>query len=183
MKIFLSFTELGSATADVLFDECGIELQDNLLGTAADGANVIMVANNSLSSRLKEMVHGLFIVKCICHSFHLCASKARQKLHSFVEQLTHNIYSYFSYSPKRISTLGEVQECVGTEPHKTRWLSFLPVVKRMLEQYQALILFFQDGSLSEGIPAAQYILTALRDPTYKLLSSVFKCLFCHTSKI
>ncbi|KAJ8890429.1 hypothetical protein PR048_009938 [Dryococelus australis] len=147
-------------TVDSDFKEGGIELQDNLLGMAGDGANVIVGANNSLYSRLKEVVHQLFIMKCICHSFHLCASKASQKLPSFIEQLTCDIYSYVSCSLKRISTLREFQEFVGTEPHKilhpaqTRWLSFFPVVKRVIKQYQALILFFHNGSLSEGIPAA-----------------------------
>ncbi|KAJ8882354.1 hypothetical protein PR048_014156 [Dryococelus australis] len=51
---FFSLTELGSATADVLFDdEGGIELKDNLLGMAGDGANLIMGANNPLSCRLE----------------------------------------------------------------------------------------------------------------------------------
>ncbi|XP_063236058.1 general transcription factor II-I repeat domain-containing protein 2A-like [Bacillus rossius redtenbacheri] len=178
---FFSLTDLGSATSEVLFDmviqsfqEAGIELKDNLVGMAGDGANVIMGGNNSLSSRPKEMIHGIFIMKCICHSFHLCASKACQKLPDFVEQLTRDIYNYFHCSSKRFAALREFQEFVGTEPHKllhpaqTRWLSLLPVVKRILEQYQALILFFQDVALSEQIPAAQNILTLLRNPICKL---------------
>ncbi|KAJ8878727.1 hypothetical protein PR048_019313 [Dryococelus australis] len=170
LEDFFSLTELVSATADVLFDvvqksfqEGGIELQDNLLGMAGDGVNVIMGANNSLSSCLKEVVHGLFIMKYICHSFHVCASKASQKLPNFIEQLTLT----------SVAVLKEYQHYMNSKIHKilhpaqTRWLSFPPVVKRMLKQYQSLILFYQDGSLSEGFPAAQYILTTLRDPTYK----------------
>ncbi|KAJ8891374.1 hypothetical protein PR048_010890 [Dryococelus australis] len=149
-------TELGSTTADVLFDsvqksfqEGGIELHGNLLGMAGDGANVIMGANNSLSSHLKEV------------------------LPSSIQQLTRDTVT-------SVAVLREFQEFVGTEPHKilhpaqTRWLSFLPVVKRLLEQFYAHILFFQDGSLPEGIPAAQYILTTLRDPTYKLYLEVLE---------
>ncbi|CAH1997278.1 unnamed protein product [Acanthoscelides obtectus] len=60
-------------------------------------------ANNSLASRLKEKCPNVFLMKCICHSFHLCASYACEKLPNDVQQLARDVYNLFSNSPK-IST-------------------------------------------------------------------------------
>lgn len=52
-------------------------------------------------------------------------------------------------------------------PAQTRWLSLESVVIRLLEQYDALILFFTDAVATERILAAETILTRLKDPLTK----------------
>ena len=145
-----------------------------MIGFASDGANAMMGAHNSLSSRLVTDIPNLFIMKCICHSFHLCASYACMSLPRAVEQLTRDVYNYFMSSPKRLSELKEFQDFVKVKPHKllhpsqTRWLSLQAVVCRVLEQYDALILYFTDAAFSERIMATEKILHYLKDPTNKL---------------
>lgn len=83
------------------------------------------------------------------------------------------MYNYFSNSPKRIDQYKEFQEFANVSPHKilhpsqTRWLSLESVVKRLISQYAALILFFTDQSY-EGIMQAGIILEKLQNPSVKL---------------
>jgi hypothetical protein len=102
---FFDLIQLQDATANSLYQiivdkfvENRIPYKDNLIGFASDGANVMMEAHHSVMSLLKNDVPSLFIMKCICH---LCASYACQKLPRFVEDVTLDIYNYFSSSPKR----------------------------------------------------------------------------------
>lgn len=156
------------------FTDNEIPYKENMVGFGSDGANVMLGAQNSLSSHLKNDVNGLFIMKCICHSFALCASNACLKLPRAVEDLARDVYSYFNCSPKRMGTLEEFQAFVRVKPHKmlhpsqTRWLSLHMVVARLLEQYEALKLYFTDAVLSERIIACETILQRLKDPTTKL---------------
>lgn len=156
------------------FTENDTQYKENMIGFGSDGANVMLGAHNSLSSLLKRDIRGLFIMKCICHSFALCASKACLKLPRFVEDLARDVYSYFSCSPKRMGSLEQFQTFVKVKPHKllhpsqTRWLSLHMVVSRLLEQYDALKLYFTDAVLSERLLACENILQRLNDPTTKL---------------
>lgn len=60
------------------------------------------------------------------------------------------------------------------KPHKilqlsqTRWLSLLAVVKRVLEQYDALKLYFTSAALEDENEKAQTILNLMNDPLPKL---------------
>lgn len=157
-----------------LFNSNNIPYKNNLIGFAADGANVMMGKQNSLMTRLKNDVPHLCVVKCICHSFHLCASYASQKIPRFVEDITRDIHNYFNSSPKRTSELQEFQNFCNVKKHKilhpsqTRWLSVQSVVSRILEQYGALKLYFIDAVSQGDVLAAEQILNRLRDPTTKL---------------
>lgn len=178
---FLGLIPVTDASAHSLYNsvinffiEHRIPYKENMVGFGSDGANVMLGAHNSLASRLKNDVSGLFVMKCICHSFALCASQACLKLPRFVEDLARDVYSYFSCSPKRMGSLEEFQAFVKVKPHKllhpsqTRWLSLHMVVSRLLEQYDALKLYFVDAVLSEKLLACEDILKKLNDPTTKL---------------
>lgn len=52
-------------------------------------------------------------------------------------------------------------------PAQTRWLSLESVVVRILEQYNALILFFTDAVTTERTVAAKTIFTRLEEPLTK----------------
>lgn len=70
-----------------------IPYKQNMVGFGSDGSNVMLGApHNSLASRLKNDVSGLFVMKCICHSFALCASQSCLKLPTFVEDLARDVY-------------------------------------------------------------------------------------------
>ena len=81
----------------------------NCIGFAADGASVIMGKNHSVSTKLKEDIPLLFILKCICHSFALVTSTASMKIPNDVELLIRLVYFYMHYSFKILSEFREFQ--------------------------------------------------------------------------
>lgn len=83
------------------FNKYKIPYKQNLIGFASDGANVMFGKHNSVMALLKKDIPGLYVMKCICHSFHLCASYACHKLPIHLEDLARNIHNYFNSSPKR----------------------------------------------------------------------------------
>lgn len=78
----------------------------------------MMGVRHSLSVLLKNDVPDLFIMKCVCHSFALCASYACEKLPSEIEQTARDIYTFLKYSFKRQSDLVEFQNFLEIKPHK-----------------------------------------------------------------
>ena len=92
--------------------------KSNMLGFAADTTNVMFGEHNSIASRLREENPHIFLMKCICHSAHLCASHACEKLPRNVEELLRDIYNYFAHSAKRQSQYAVVQHFIDIEPHK-----------------------------------------------------------------
>lgn len=151
-----------------------IPYKSNLIGFAADGANVMMGRNNSVAALFSKDIKDLFIMKCICHSFHLCASYACEKLPRSLENLVRDIYNYFANSPKRTAEFKEFQTFCNVKMHKilhpcqTRWLSVHAAIKRVLEQYIALKLFFVDAVTNNDVNVCQKILDDLFDPTTQL---------------
>ncbi|XP_063230874.1 uncharacterized protein LOC134535624 [Bacillus rossius redtenbacheri] len=183
---FFGLIPVQDASAESLYrhitnalNDAGIAYKDNMVGLACDGANVMTGKHNSLSTRLIQDIPNLFVMKCVqgstvCHSFHLCASYACMKLPRAVEDLARDVYNYFQSSPKRISSFVEFQVFVNIKPHKmlhpaqTRWLSLQAVVVRLLEQYEALKLFFTNAVITDRLQAAETILNMLNDPVQKL---------------
>ncbi|XP_037789945.1 uncharacterized protein LOC119585345 [Penaeus monodon] len=113
------------------------------------------------------MTHLPQLIKSVCSDSEIYCMQA-------VEQLARDVYNYFMSSPKRLSEVKEFQDFVKVKPHKllhpsqTCWLSLQAVVCRVLEQYDALILYFTDAALSERIVAAEEILHCLKGPSNKL---------------
>lgn len=91
---------------------------DNVIGFASDGCNTMMGCRNSVSSQFREKCPGITVIKCICHSLHLCASDAAKQLPSDCEMLARAIYNYFKLSSKRQSELKDFQMFADTEVHK-----------------------------------------------------------------
>lgn len=60
---------------------------ENIVGVACDGANVMVGAKNSFTSRLVKDVPHVLILRCVCHSSALIASKACEKLPRSPEDL------------------------------------------------------------------------------------------------
>ncbi|KAL3199891.1 hypothetical protein MRX96_043720 [Rhipicephalus microplus] len=177
---FLDLVPVSDGTAQSLFSSLKavftsteIPYERNLIGFAADGANVMMGAHHSVASMLQAQIPGIFILKCICHSSHLCASYACKALPRGVEDLARDVYNYF-LSPKQTSAYQEVQRLAEVKPHKllhpsqTRWLSLQVVVTRLLEQMPALISFFKKAATEDRVLAAEAILEKLSNPSTKL---------------
>ncbi|KAL1469867.1 hypothetical protein MTO96_024773 [Rhipicephalus appendiculatus] len=89
------YTGIKDATAQAMYDhivkafgDWNVPYKENMIGFAADGANVMMGARNSVMTHLRKDIPNLFVMKLICHSFHLCSSYACEKLPRAVEDET-----------------------------------------------------------------------------------------------
>lgn len=142
---------------------------DNLTGFASDGASNMMGTNNSVTSRLREECAGITIFRCVSHSIHLCASEAAKTLPRACEELLRNIYNYFAHSGKRKYEFREFQDFCKLKPHKilhasaTRWLSLHEAVARVLEQWNALKLYFHSKVFDDRLLAVENIRVSLED--------------------
>lgn len=177
------------ATAERLFEEliqtfnkAAVPIE-NMIGFGADNCSTMIGVNNSVASRLKEVAPGIIIQGCVCHSLHLCASEACKMLPRKPEDLARQIYACFKNSSKRQAQLQEYQEFCNVEPHKilkpsqTRWLSLLQVVQRILEQWDALKLFFtfhqsdarcSNLTVADKTTSLDLIVDAMNDPQVKI---------------
>ena len=101
--IEVSAADADHITAAVLgsFEKAHIPI-DNIIGFAADMTNVVLDLTTQCQL-LKDAVPHLFTMKCLCHSAHLCASHACEKLPRTVEDMVQDTYSYFSHSAKRLA--------------------------------------------------------------------------------
>ncbi|XP_063853333.1 uncharacterized protein LOC135096048 isoform X1 [Scylla paramamosain] len=171
-EIMKTFTENGIPTC-------------NIIGFGSDGCSTMMGPNNSVSSRLKELCPGIFIMKCVCHSAHICASEACKQLPDAIEQLAHDVHNTFKNSSKRLAQFVQFQEFAGAQklrillPSRTRWLSYTAVVKRMLEQWGPLQMLFTELNFQQTKTCGSTVRSAyeqLHNPFtrlyYCLLSSV-----------
>ncbi|XP_030756273.1 uncharacterized protein LOC115888841 [Sitophilus oryzae] len=155
------------------FNDQNIPYSQNMIGFAADGANVMMGGNQSVAKYITDEIPNIFILKCSCHSFALCASYACKKLPESVETLVREVYKYFKYSTKKAGHFKEFQVFCNNKPHKmlqpsqTRWLSLVAVVKRVLEQWDALKLFFQNEVIEDP-----------RNELAKLINEKMQNIFC-----
>jgi len=129
---------------------------------------------NSVASRMLKEFPGIFIMKCVCHSAHLCASEACRHLPRSCEDMARNIFNFLKSSSKRHCELEQFQTFLNLDPHRmlhpsqTRWLSLTAVVTRILEQWEALKLYFTDTYLSQRLVSSEHIYNALNDPFMKL---------------
>lgn len=160
-------------TINSLFQKEGIPI-DNIVGYASDTTNVMFGQNHSVVTLLKQRLPNLVVIKCLCHTAHLCASHACEKLPRSIESFIRDVYSHFSHSAKRIAQYKTFQHFTETEPHKilrpaqTRWLSLEGCVRRVLEQWPALEAYFESAAENDRLVSSQNILSALKNPIYKL---------------
>lgn len=146
----------------------------NIIGFASDGCNTMFGKYNSVASKLKDALPGVVVQKCICHSLHLCASEACKCLPRRCEDMARNIYNFFKTSAKRQAMFKEFQVFCNVDPHQilrpaqTRWLSLLSVVKRILEQWEPLRLFFTATYIEHRVLASEEIYNDLNDKAIKL---------------
>lgn len=177
---FLTLIPVASATAQNLynlitnfFNQYNVPYKQNLVGFGADGANTMMGNINSLKTLLIKDIPHLFVMKCICHSLALCASYACQTLPDEVEKLVRTVYTYMQHSFKRKSEFQEFQTFLNVKPHKilhpsqTRWLSLNNVVRRVLEQFESLKLYFRAENY-DSVSGAAEIYDLLNNPINKL---------------
>lgn len=90
----------------------------------------MMGENNSVASRLRVSCPGIFIMKCVCHSAHLCVSEACKYLPRSCEDLARNIYNFLKTSSKRKSELKQFQRFMDIEPQNAAPIPDKMVISR-----------------------------------------------------
>ncbi|KAH9363435.1 hypothetical protein HPB48_006029 [Haemaphysalis longicornis] len=146
------------------------------LGIGTDGCNVMVGKNNSVYTHLRQKNENLVLVKCVCHSIQLCASKAVEVLPRSLEFLVGRSYSWFSHSSLRLHEYSKLYQLInnGKEPLKlvqlsgTRWLSISSCCKRILEQWDELKLHFTLCKDKYRCYDAEILSEMYKDPVNKL---------------
>lgn len=145
----------------------------NIVGYCADNASVMMGCNESFKSYLLKENPYVVINGCICHTAHLIASSGASCLPNRIETLLHNIYTYFSRSPKRQAVLREFQTFMKEsqvkilQPSQTRWLSLHKCVDRILDQWDVLKQLFTLAQFEDKNPVAKLIYQEMQNPYNK----------------
>ena len=129
----------------------GLSLQ-NLVGIGVDGANVMVGKHNSVTAILKKELQDLIVVKCICHSLHLCAERAAETLPRQLEFMVREIHNWFAYSFKRIEEDKNLYETINNNRNikkvqglsGTRWLARFDAINTILDL--SLIHIYLDGT-------------------------------------
>lgn len=157
---FLGFSNVIATTAEALYDNfinfiasMGLDL-NKLVGLGTDGASNLCGCHNSLFTKLKEKIPNLILIKCICHSLHLCAKKAMTCLPSCLEFLIKETHNWFARSPGRWHVYAELYrlENNGSSPQKlpklaaTRWLSLESSIKSVASQWKTLKKYFNNAN-------------------------------------
>ena len=110
----LDIVEIKEGTADALYREVKKLLNDkkiplsNLVGLAADNCVTMTGSATGFQAQLKADLPDVFVLGCVCYSFTLCASHAREQLPLWLEKFLKEVCSYFARSSKRM------RDCIDT---------------------------------------------------------------------
>lgn len=124
------------------------DFSDNLIALVSDGASVMNGVHNSVLSNLLKVNPNIWYLHCICHCLHLTASKAADTIPEFVFKFIKKVYKYFCNSPKKIAEFDNLTTQMDfkvkkiLKAGKTRWLSLEAAIKRLLELWHPLQLYF-----------------------------------------
>ena len=141
----------------------------NVIGFASDNCSTMMGSNTGFQAHLKKDIPSIFVIGCVCHSFALGSSYACSQLPSYLEAFLKNVCCYFARSSKRQSSFKLIQDIVDSPKHKmlklsqTRWLSRGEVIGRILEQWEALVLFFESEARTDKVDGAAGILHTMKN--------------------
>lgn len=178
---FLCLVELQRADAQSLFDTLAKALTDanlniqHAIGFGADTTNVMFGEQGGIIAKIRHVNPHCMFIKCVCHSTALSVSHAsKHTIPRAINQIVQEVYGYFSHSSKRQREFIEFQDFVGTDHHKLlrhyeiRWLSLHACIKRILDQWDALKLFFQAQFLEDRNISAEFLCNSLNDKIHKL---------------
>ena len=160
----------------------------NVLQVMSDSPNVMRGHKNGVIVRIKKNFapNILDIGGCSLHHIANAVSYATASLGDDIENVAVDIHSFFKHRSGLCEEFRNMQVLLDLPEHRilrfvsTRWLSVLPVVKRLLEQLVGLRTFFKDLKISKPQlakqPRALRIMDALNDPVIeakmKFLSAV-----------
>lgn len=186
---FVSFVSVVQTTAEDLYDaivnilnSVGLNSK-NIIGIGTDGAANLCGQHKSAYTLLKKNLglDNLVLVKCICHSIHLCGSKASEVFADKVDFLVKETYNWFKNSTLRLSRYKSVYDLINintdnvngftklTALSATRWLSRYRAVDKILNQYLELETFFSIQAQTEKCYTAQLLSKTYQDKKHKII--------------
>ncbi|GAA6077908.1 zinc finger MYM-type protein 6-like [Tachysurus ichikawai] len=167
--MLLKISESRESAGRAIFDLLDGELKQrgtpwsNCISFAADNAAVMQGFGKGVAAFLKAQHPHICLMGCPWHLIHLAAERASRELCVNVEDFLVTIYYYLDKSSKRKSNLHDVQVMCILKILKmasTRWLSLGQCVNRLLQQWDALTVFFENevnaGKKKEDLSFLQY---------------------------
>ena len=147
----------------------GIPLS-NVVGFAADTTNAVWSAQQSYLVLNRKFQNSLpCVVFATVHIYvHLTHVRSYLVLQKF------SFMMFTTTSAKRQGEFQKFQVFANVEPHKilkrceTRWLSLHSCVQRLIEKWDALVLYFQSVAVNDNLLASQKIISQLQNPIWKL---------------
>lgn len=121
------------------------------------------------------MCAGIFILKCICNSAYLCALEAYKKISRSRENMVRNIFNFLHSNAKRQSTSKQFQLFMDLKPKtilhsfQTRWLFLEAVVNKLLEQWEALKLYFNYTYLDQHFILTEQMYNSYNDKLIQII--------------
>lgn len=131
------------------FQKYGIPWQ-NCLAFGTDSANVMIGRKKGVFAYLKNEQDKLYLAACPAHLIHHAAEHATSALPFPIDEILIDLYHFLDKSSKRLSRLQKFQEMYEVDHQNitkhvaTRWLSLLPTLNRVLENWDALRDFFKE---------------------------------------
>ena len=95
---------------------------NNIHDIGSDMCSTMMGRKTGFQKLLKDDIPPVFIMRYVCHSSPLCASRAVSDLPTFLETFLKDVTPYFSRSAERQRDFSLIQE-VGRESPLGQWLA------------------------------------------------------------
>jgi len=176
---FLGLIEVFTVTANDLYQAISsflIKLNldvSNLIGIGTDEANNLCGKNHSFYTLLKKDSPNVQLIKCVCHTLHICAEKASAELPASIEFLLRETYNWFSISPKRRNEYSKIFHLINIGESKfqnkiqqlssTRWLSRYKAIEIILNQWLELKTHFSMANNNEKCYTARTLMEMYKD--------------------
>lgn len=156
VSTFLGLVDMQGETAEAIattltqfLDSIGLDFK-KCVGIRTDGCSHGWTEKLKFTHLLKKN-EKLQLLKCVCHSIKLCASKAVETLPRNLKFLIPHSHNWFSHSALRCREYGKIDQLInpGETPlmlvqlSGTRWLSIYDCCVHVLKQWDELKLHFQ----------------------------------------
>ena len=152
-----------SSTGEVIYKKIKREvliseqIRQNLLGIVTDEGGNMAGKYKGISSRLKDDYKYILATKDFSHLYNTVYKWAKKAFPKPVRHIIKSIASHFSHSTQKKAKFFEKQKEMELEPlailHfiKTRWLSLRNCLKRILDRWEALKVYFVENAKQEEL--------------------------------
>ncbi|XP_078483234.1 E3 SUMO-protein ligase KIAA1586-like [Ciona intestinalis] len=142
----------------------------------SDGASVMLGRCNGVAAQLKQIIPHLTEQHCVAHREDLGIGDAwkRVPVVKEIETLLRTVYTVFCRSSTKKAQFREManvteHKAVSFKPlNEVRWLSRYFAVKALMQNYEALIFYFENEVSENNDPISKYCLKRLTDKTNRV---------------